>query len=622
MGAETENEMGAGSELDVDAFHELFPWPEDLEGFGEPSVWLWPMELDASAEKLWPLICDTSRINRELGLARMEVREVDGLRHGVATHGGRRHEWVERPWDWVAGRSLSVVRRYQRGWFRAVRSVYLLEEHERGTRVYVYFGWQPRGALGALMLKLGMAALESKYRAVMDKLAEAARAPSPQKFTVAPPPLSEAARARLESGAARMREDGVTDEVVDQLVEFVRGGDDFDLDSIQPRRLARQWDLDERAVLSGFLYATRHGLLQLSWDVVCPMCRGTREQSDALSEIPTEGACEACNVEFSTSDEHTVEIAFRVQSSVREVPKLYYCTAEPSTKLHIRLQHYVGPGAERVVRLGLSPGHYRIRFLENGQNRRDLVVSEQGATELLVTGQGDAPLSCGVEPLLTLRNESSEGRTFVLEKMTWRDDLLLPEHLLAFQDFRDLFSSDYIASDVRLAVGRQTVLFTDIVGSTRFYAEKGDPGAFIQVRDHFREVYAIVRERHGAVVKTIGDAVMAVFPASADAVLACRDIHQVFDGSSGPIRLRISLHAGPCIAVNWNSTMDFFGGTVNLAAKLQACVEASEVAMSEVVYQAPHVAQAIEAAGGTIDRLDFDIKAIGETIAVVRWSLA
>src|SRR6201999_3178798 len=101
--------------------------------------------------------------------------------------------------------------------------------------------------------------------------------------------------------------------------------------------------------------------------------------------------------------------------------------------------------------------------------------------------------------------------------------------------------------------------------------------------------FAIVVEHRGADVKTIGDAVMATVTSSVDAVRAARAIHGAFHPGRAdtPIRLRISLNTGPCIAVRLNSNADFFGGTVNIAAKLQALAEGYQIAMSEATYLSP-----------------------------------
>src|SRR3990167_1615178 len=104
------------------------------------------------------------------------------------------------------------------------------------------------------------------------------------------------------------------------------------------------------------------------------------------------------------------------------------------------------------------------------------------------------------------------------------------------------------------------------------YAERGDPVAFVEVKKHFEVVFAIVRKHRGAVVKTIGDAVMAAFNEPLDAIKAAHAIHEAFPPNGGPlaIRLRISINTGTCIAVRLNAAIDYFGHAVNLAAKLQA----------------------------------------------------
>ena len=104
-------------------------------------------------------------------------------------------------------------------------------------------------------------------------------------------------------------------------------------------------------------------------------------------------------------------------------------------------------------------------------------------------------------------------------------------------------------------------------GATAFYAARGDPAAFVEIKRHFDDVFAAVRARRGAVVKTIGDAVMATFGDPVDALRAAADIHRAFPPgrADSPIRVRVSLNTGSCIAVRLNANIDYFGGTVNVA---------------------------------------------------------
>lgn len=607
-------------ELSIDEFHALFSWPEELADKGEAQTWLWCVDLDAKREKLWPLVADTSRINRHLGLAKMVLEERGGLLYGEATHGGVRHTWVEPPWDWEAARVLSVVRKYDQGYFHYVRSIYYLVPHGEGTRLYVYFGWVAKGLFGRLALRLGMPSLETQYRRVLESLAAEARKPNPTPFHVAAEGLGPSVLARLSSLTAALGERGVGDEVIGRLGELVRAGDEMELDRIQPRRLAREWDLPPRDVLVAFLQATRLGLFDLSWDVVCPLCRGAKEQVGELSDLPAEGACDICNLEFGLVEDHVVEVSFRIHPSIRQVDRVFYCSAEAASKLHIKVQTRVEAGAEKTVHPAFHAGQYRVRSLEDGTHQRALTVTSDGAPSLEV-GRGGELAPCAPGAPLLLRNDGDAPSTFVVEHLSWEPDILQPGHLFGLQDFRDIFDAEYIAAGVQLAVGKQTLMFTDIVGSTKFYAERGDPGAFVVVRDHFKVLYEIVRSNDGAVIKTIGDAVMAAFPTGLDALVASKAVHEAFDGKDSPVRLRISLNSGPCIAVNWNHGIDYFGGTVNLAAKLQACCETSEIAMSGEVYEGPGVGEYLEAEGAKLEELTFEVKALGQTVPVYRWTI-
>jgi class 3 adenylate cyclase len=125
------------------------------------------------------------------------------------------------------------------------------------------------------------------------------------------------------------------------------------------------------------------------------------------------------------------------------------------------------------------------------------------------------------------------------------------------------------------------------------------------------------------VVKTIGDAVMATFGSPLDAVRASYKIHQTFhpERKDTPIRLRISLNTGPCIAVRLNANADFFGGTVNIAAKLQALAEGYQIAMSENTYRSTGVPEMIAAQNATVEELEYTSKALPDVVKVRRWSV-
>jgi class 3 adenylate cyclase len=370
------------------------------------------------------------------------------------------------------------------------------------------------------------------------------------------------------------------------------------------------------------LHATRAGLLTLSWDTICPHCRGVRDEHGHLASLEAKTHCDACAVDFATDAPETVEVTFHVHSSIRDVPEQVYCSAEPARKDHIRVQWTLPPGGTATLDPNLTPGRYTIARQYTGAWYLDIDEASASKVKWEAHPAGTV-VEASPASTIELTNDLPDPAVFTIQQARWSDHALRAGQLLSFQEFRDLFSEEYIGADVRLGVGEQTLLFTDVVGSTAFYAARGDPAAFIEIKRHFDEVFAIVAEFRGAVVKTIGDAVMATFTNPVDAVRASQKIHTTFypTRADTPIRLRISLNTGPCIAVRLNANADFFGGTVNIAAKLQAMAEGYQIAMSEATYRSPGVAEMLTDAKADLDELEYISKALPEPVRVRRWSV-
>ena len=103
-----------------------------------------------------------------------------------------------------------------------------------------------------------------------------------------------------------------------------------------------------------------------------------------------------------------------------------------------------------------------------------------------------------------------------------------------------------------------------------------------------------MQEHSGAIVKIIGGAVMAVFSRPSDAVSAALhilgEIERYNAGHGGPgFILKIGAHSSPSIAVTLNENLDYFGQTVNVAARVQSLADAGEICISEALYSAPEV---------------------------------
>ncbi len=108
-----------------------------------------------------------------------------------------------------------------------------------------------------------------------------------------------------------------------------------------------------------------------------------------------------------------------------------------------------------------------------------------------------------------------------------------------------------------LSVKDIALLFTDLKGSTALYDRIGDLNAFALVQQHFDQLQAVTVRHHGAIIKTIGDAVMAAFLDPAEAVKAAIEMREAIStfNRAQPDRaliLKIGLHKGAAIAVTLN----------------------------------------------------------------------
>jgi adenylate cyclase len=123
--------------------------------------------------------------------------------------------------------------------------------------------------------------------------------------------------------------------------------------------------------------------------------------------------------------------------------------------------------------------------------------------------------------------------------------------------------------------------FLDITGYTRLTEERGDEAA----ADLAARLAGLVRrsslEHQGTPVKWLGDGVMFYFREPADAVLAAVEMVEVV-GSQGLPPAHVGIHAGPVVFQEG----DYFGRTVNLAARIAEYARPGEVVVSQEVVDA------------------------------------
>jgi class 3 adenylate cyclase len=274
------------------------------------------------------------------------------------------------------------------------------------------------------------------------------------------------------------------------------------------------------------------------------------------------------------------------------------------------------PQTDRLLSLPLEPGKYRLRALElDGEQR--IAVSEGGnaSEQVDIKGPdwGNGELNLSTNAALQLRNGTDAEHLLILERTAWSDQAATAAEVTALQIFRDLFSAEALRPGEQISVGTLTVLFTDLRNSTRLYREIGDATAFGRVMNHFDVLKQVIAENDGALVKTIGDAVMAVFRSPAAALRAMLQAQEILasppDGSM-PFILKAGMHTGPCIAVTLNDRLDYFGSTVNMAARLESLSTGCDVIISDAVYADAEVRDLI-GSEGDLSATEFEIELKG-----------
>jgi class 3 adenylate cyclase len=185
--------------------------------------------------------------------------------------------------------------------------------------------------------------------------------------------------------------------------------------------------------------------------------------------------------------------------------------------------------------------------------------------------------------MLEVTQVDHEERHLKLERLEWASRAATAHLVSTLPEFRRQFSADLLRPGVTLRVARVALLFTDLTDSTALYHNVGDAKAFKVVQEHFDVLNAIIAEHRGTIVKTIGDAVMAAFVEERDALNAAFAMHGAFPafraGNEDASRtfLKVGVFAGPCYVVTANGILDYFGQTVNIAARLQGASGPGEI---------------------------------------------
>lgn len=391
---------------------------------------------------------------------------------------------------------------------------------------------------------------------------------------------------------------------------------------INPFAFAEAAAIRSETAIDLFVHGAKLGLFDLEWGMVCPYCGGIMHSVAELGSVAEDSLhCALCNRPAETVLDDTVEVSFSYSPPGVELDlhgsfgtyQRYYTSSSYSFRDDWRAYHErhtvadikLKPGEEATLQLRLEAGEmYRMICLDNHSGVElevadgtpdalpagNLLLSDAGFSqtsvsrpagdsELVIANVTDQAVWCRV-----MRLEMDDINAILDKGPAQFSRRLTGKHLLNNQAFRDNFAMHELAPDLKLKLRSLTLLFTDLKGSTALYDREGDLAAYRLVQDHFTVLKQVVRAHSGAVIKTMGDAVMAAFPSGNDgtaAAIAMMTAMQELNGSRrDDIGLKVGLHAGPALAINAGQNLDYFGQTVNIAARVQGLADAGEICLT------------------------------------------
>lgn len=593
----------------------------------------WQVNLPATPESLWPFVADTNRFNKDTGLPPItQITDVPDLTPGKYRLRfyllGQKVEWEEAPFDWVYPYRFGVLRTYRSGPIKTMRVHAEMTALSQGGTHLRYQVWaEPANLLGhaAIGVQIGIISA-SRFMRVFQRYGELARSHQTPLDIPGKARLTSSGRERLRALRRRVPQ-SANRAVLEKLAHLLEYADDLSLQRLRPYQLADLWHLPRRTVLETFLQASHDGFLDVSWELLCPMCRGVGESVNSLSSVHNGAHCHFCNADYDVDFDRQVEVVFRPNPSIRPLPNnLTFCITGPQSMPHKPLNVRLEARQTLQTALLLEAGYYALNTSAS-DIPRSLLAEPQGQQrlELLINDSGlhQNAYSLAPQVFVHIHNDTDFPQMVWLERTAWRDDTATAADVTSLQVFRDLFSREALRAGQEIAVGRVTLMFTDLRDSTRMYRQVGDGPAFGRVRQHFEVLQQAIASEGGAVVKTMGDAVMAVFTQPDAALRAIRIAHSQIINTGGDPRLslKVGIHTGACIAVTLNERLDYFGSTVNIAARLPGLAQGGEVVLSQEVFEDPGVQRWLQNAGAAPQPFAAEIKGFDTPFALLRLAL-
>ena len=472
--------------------------------------------------------------------------------------------------------------------------------------------------------------------------------------------------------------------VISKLENSIRSADDEELFRVNPLEWAQGKNVDDHEAIDLFLHATKAGLFYMDWNVICPCCGKITQSLRDLHSMQAQINCTVCFRNDQATLDDYVQITFTLSQSIRSLryhhPETLsledYCFKylfERGVRIGeggtLTLADFLGqitkhfstfsPGEKITVEAEVGQG---ILFCDDLFSQKgfafladDTPTTEVQTVAIKLTEAGFEvplpqimpgelhiahkfmkgtfyPLHPGKVILELEQASASQAALFVwgalIEQIRTFPDVgfvpsLTAKRLFANQTFHDLFHDEVFRDSEGFGVKDVTILFTDLKSSTQLYQQIGDLNAFALVREHYGVLNKAICNQHGAVVKTIGDAIMATFSQPVEAVGAglemLKELRKLNQASQrGDLILKIGIHRGAAISVTLNDSIDYFGQTVNIASRVQGSAGGEEIYLTEGIFCSAGVQDLLRDQHCQTEPVQVQLKGIEEQVKIYK----
>lgn len=439
-----------------------------------------------------------------------------------------------------------------------------------------------------------------------------------------------------------------------------------DLIRINPIFISNKFQMNEKEVTNIFIEASRAGIFDLSWSLICPTCGAILIQNESINELNRDSHyCTICELDVPVRLDDYVEVVFKftpgIISSKVDLSQYQHenfssffsrsfvrsKSLENYSKNNLLDFTFISAGEIRKFKTTVVKGSL-YRLIGININKTYYIKASSSTNKKIpiidITDNGFPEGELNIYPgelEIEVKNCSSEavGLSFVKTEPELLSNILKNDPpyfkpflsgkvLLNNNTFRQLYKIEELSANLKLNLRSLTLLFTDLKGSTEMYDKIGDIAAYNLIQQHFQVLENIVDKYNGAVIKTMGDAIMAAFSTPEDGLLASidmlTDIKSVNIKDINSLCLKIGLHEGHALVINRDNKLDYFGQNVNIAARIQGIAGPDELFISQRVFDFKSIKKALYDRKKSIKiyKRETRLKGVGETQTVYKVKLS